>query len=225
MLISHSRKFIFIHNQKTAGTTIEAILQEQVPDLTTLGLRHNFAVDGVDIIDNWDSYFKFIFIRNPWDRLVSWFSMHEEARKVTWFASKSDERARVLYNYRKTLWFWKFVQKHGKTFDDYVFKCSGYIGSGLPDGLSPISFNQLDYMTDKQGNLLVDSIGRFENFQEDFREIGGRIGLDLAKIPVINYTKHKHYSEYYTPATRDAVAEMYRRDIEYFNFKFESPKE
>ena len=225
MLISHSRKFIFIHNQKSGGTTIEIILQEQVPDLETLGSRHNFSVDGIGAIDNWDSYFKFVFVRNPWDRLVSWFSMLDEARKVTWLASKRDERARVLYHYSKTLWFWKYVHKHGKDFDDFIFKCSGVIGSKLPGGLSPISFNQLDYMIDGKNNLLVDFIGRFENFQEDFRKVGEEVDLDLSQIPVINYSEHTHYSQYYTPETRDAVAEMYKRDIEYFNYKFEVPQE
>lgn len=225
MLISRSRKFVFIHNQKSGGTTIEIILQGQVPDLASLGSRHSFAVEGIGLIDNWDSYFKFIFVRNPWDRLVSWFSMLDEARKVTWLASKRNERARVLYHYSKTLWLWKYVHKHGKSFNDFILKCSGVIGSEMPGGLSPISFNQLDYMTDEHGNILVDFIGRFENFQEDFRIVGNRIGLDLDKIPVINYSKHKHYSQYYTSETREAVAKMYRRDIEHFNYKFEAPEE
>ncbi len=224
MLISHARKFIFIHNQKSGGTTVESILQEQIPSLETLGMRHNFAIDGVREFQQRDSYFKFIFVRNPWDRLVSWFSMIDEARKVTWLASRRSERARVLYHYSKTLWLWKYVHKHGRTFGDFILQCSGVIGSELQGGLSPISFNQLDYMTDEKGNSLVDFIGRFENFQEDLRKIGSKINLDLEDIPVINVSKHKHYSEYYTPETRDAVAKMYQRDIEYFNYKFETPK-
>ena len=225
MLISRTRKFIFIHNQKTGGTTIEIILKEQIPDVKLFGSRHNFAVDGIGAIDQWPSYFKFIFVRNPWDRLVSWYSMFDEARKVTWLASKKNERNRVLYHYSKTLWLWKYVHKYGKTFDDFILNCTGVIGSKLKGGLSPLSFNQLDYLSDEKGNTLVDFIGRFENFQEDFHKIGSKIGIDLSKIPIINSSKHEHYSEYYTPETRAAVAEIYQRDIEYFNYRFESPEE
>lgn len=223
MLISHSRKFIFVHIQKTGGTTVEQILQAQIPDTQYLGHRHNFIRSEIETVIECEDYFKFAFVRNPWDRLVSWYSMHEEANRVTWLDRIRNDRARILYGHRKAHWFWRYVYKHGKTFDEFILKCSGFIGSNWPGGLSPISFNQLDYIADKEDNLLVDFVGRFENFQDDFRRIGQEIDIDLSAIPWVNRTKHKHYSEYYTPETRAKVEEIFRRDIDYFDYRFEYP--
>jgi hypothetical protein len=222
MLISHSNKFIFVHIQKTGGSTVEHILQTQVSDTEFLGHRHNFVMNEIDTVNECKDYYKFAFVRNPWGRLVSWFSMYDEARRVTWYDRLTSKRAQNLYQLTRKYWFWQYVHEHGKTFDDFILKCTGVIGSKMPGGLSPISFNQLDYIADKEGNLLVDFVGRFENFQEDFRHAGQQINVDLSNIPWTNRTKHKHYSEYYTPETRAVVDEIYQRDIEFFGYKFET---
>jgi len=223
MLISHSNKLIFVHIQKTGGSTVEKVLKTQISDIQSLGCKHNFVINEIDTVNKYSHYFKFAFVRNPWDRLVSWFSMLDEARKVTWYDRLTSKRAKNRYRHTKKNWFWQYVHQHGRTFDDFILKCSGVIGSKLPGGLSHISFNQLDYIADKEGNLLVDFAGRFENFQEDFRRIGQEIDVDLSHIPWANPTKHKHYSEYYTPQTRALVEKIYRRDIERFDYKFEPP--
>ena len=69
----------------------------------------------------------------------------------------------------------------------------------------------------------MDFVGRFENFQEDFRHVGQEIDIDLSDIPWMNRTKHRHYSEYYTSKTRAKVEEIFRRDIDYFDYRFEYP--
>ena len=225
MLISHSNKFIFVHIQKTGGSTVEHILQTQVPDTEFLGHRHNFVRNEIDTVNDHKDYFKFAFVRNPWARLLSWWSMYDEARRVTWRDRLTSARARNLYQLTKKYWFWQYVHKHGKTFDDFILQCTGVVGSKMPGGVSSITFNQLDYIADEEDNLLVDFVGRFENFQEDLRKVGQRIELDLNSIPWTNRTKHKHYSEYYTNETRAVVAEIYQRDIEYFGYKFDPPSD
>ena len=81
--------------------------------------------------------------------------------------------------------------------------------------------DQLMMLTDLDGNVIVDLVGRLECVQEDFSTMCNRIGLPDLKVPHKNKTKHEHYSVYYDDETREMVADLYRRDIEYFGYAFE----
>ena len=92
MIISHKYKFIFIHITKCAGTSItcamspylgeDDIILGTTPEgkklqeewMKTNGLhKHATAKEAKKVLGDeiWHSYFKFSFVRNPWDMLVS----------------------------------------------------------------------------------------------------------------------------------------------------------
>ena len=81
-MIDHKHKFIFIHVSKTGGTSIEHALNPNV----SLDYSNNSHTTGntsfkdkhwsalrykKEYPKEYESYFKFAFVRNPWDRLVS----------------------------------------------------------------------------------------------------------------------------------------------------------
>lgn len=84
-MISHKHKFIFIHISKTAGTSIENVLRDEscqllpnqwdtahVPHTPLNHLTLQELVDyNILTAAQLNSYFKFCFVRNPWDRLIS----------------------------------------------------------------------------------------------------------------------------------------------------------
>lgn len=84
-MISHKHKFIFIHIPKTAGTSIEQALRDETCKLLPgqwdharvrhAPLNHLTLQELVDYgaltPAQLKSYFKFCFVRNPWERLVS----------------------------------------------------------------------------------------------------------------------------------------------------------
>jgi Sulfotransferase family len=70
------RRYVFIHINKTAGSSIEK----------ALGMRfdHKTAMEKVGEIgkDRWDRKFSFAFVRNPWDKVVSHYHYRLKTNKT-----------------------------------------------------------------------------------------------------------------------------------------------
>lgn len=85
-IISHRKKFIFIHITKTAGTSISKTLSpygDEFPKDTEGGPHsHIFEVKKLVTTSQFDSYFKFCFVRNPWDKMVSFFFHRKQNRQL-----------------------------------------------------------------------------------------------------------------------------------------------
>lgn len=204
MVISHGSKFIFIHNYKVAGTSIREALQVYtIPPkenyLNWIGQKLHLLPQSSDFIDHisapqlkaklapkyFDQYYKFSFVRNPWDWQVS------------------------LYHFMQQL---KDHHQHelimSMNFDEYIHW-----------RVNEDKHLQKDFMYDADGKCLVDYIGKLENIEDDFKKITQHLGLE-ATLPHSNKSKHKSYQEYYSPETRDIVAEHFKEDIELFNYEF-----
>lgn len=80
-MISDSKKFIFIHIPKTGGTSINSALKsfcEYPPEFSPgvhnidipVNYRKHTKISEMTNID-FDQYFKFCTLRNPWDRILS----------------------------------------------------------------------------------------------------------------------------------------------------------
>jgi hypothetical protein len=105
---------------------------------------------------------------------------------------------------------------------------------------------QYDYIYDKNGNQLVDYVGKFEELQKGFDSVCTQLELPQTKLPFVNPTGHgkggmrafkdlvkkispfhvyietyDHYSKYYDSRTQKIVSDLYARDIEAFGYNFE----
>ena len=65
MVVNDDNKFIFVHQYKHGGSSIERALGGRTWD------HGNDLHTRLNKIPNWQDYFSFTFIRNPWDRIVS----------------------------------------------------------------------------------------------------------------------------------------------------------
>ena len=140
----------------------------------------------------YDDYFKFTIVRNPWDRLLSFYynKLHDQDLYKTKFSSFSG----------------------CTSFEDFIYalesrnlkRCNGHFK------LQTEMFPQ-----DK-----IDFIGKFENFATDFNIICGELGIPRQELPHRNKSNHKYYTKYYNTDMSSLVAEKYANDIEIFGYKF-----
>ena len=78
----------------------------------------------------------------------------------------------------------------------------------------------MDYLADASGCLAVDFVGRFERFEHDARSLLRLLGVEPAALPHLNLSEHGDYRDWYTPETRDLVAQRFHRDIAAFGYEF-----
>ena len=81
-------------------------------------------------------------------------------------------------------------------------------------------YNQLDYITNENDEVIVDFIGRYENLVQDVNIVFKNLGLETVSLPHINRSNHTNYREYYTEDTKQLVADRFSRDIECFGYEF-----
>jgi hypothetical protein len=208
VMIIHSKQLIFVHIQKTAGSSVRLAFGENLDTPE----KHFFASElrGLYGTEVWNTYFKFAFVRNPWDRLVSWWSNIETNREA----------------YVKGLplnRFQSFVLSRASTFEEFLLNCDQEIVDD--DGRKWIYRNQFDYLSDADDQLLVDFVGRFEQLKTHFMLASRKaVGREL-DLPRANASTHRHYSEYYTADMAQYVGSRFRRDIEAFGYVFERNSE
>jgi hypothetical protein len=75
MVYSHEKKYIFLRNPKTGSRSMQRILRKHGSGINGRGphLQPHKIIRQLGE-DCWNDYFKFVFVRNPWDHFVSiWF--------------------------------------------------------------------------------------------------------------------------------------------------------
>ncbi len=217
MLIAENPNLIFVHIQRTGGSSIRRVLEQHIPSVQSRYGSHDFALTAKHILgEQWDDYFKFAFVRNPWERILSWYQMIVQTRQgqiAQWY------RDDVLDNATQNK-LWAYVFDNSTNFETFLHNCTQPIED--IDGVKSFAFNQLDYVTDETGRVIVDFIDRYENYPQDVYHVCDHLGLQVGKLPHLWPSNADHYSTYYTEATRQLVAERFARDIAFFGYTFEA---
>lgn len=201
-MISHHQRYIFFHINKTGGTSVEHALGYTKGTANSWKGKHHKLKWYKRVANKhhgFENYFKFTVVRNPWDRFLSLYKYRVKRNHPSFDGKIIPFKAwaKKIYNCKPR--FCKgFTQKDPKMF------------------VKP----QLNWITDASGNMVVDFICRFENFQQDFNTVCNKIGIPERNLPHKNKSKHKHYTEYYNDETIEIVAKKYKKDIEYFGYKF-----
>jgi len=152
--------------------------------------------DEHDVIRSHPDYFKFGIVRNPWDRMVSNWSMFCRAR----LPGREEKIQRLFGKPAADIGFDEFIRGsvhiHNHHWQPFVelFPWDG-------------------------DTLQIDFVARLESLNDDWKELNRRLGIQL-DLGVDNRTAHRHYREYYDDELRDIVATSFKDDIRVFGYAF-----
>tara|TARA_B100001057_G_scaffold497548_1_gene601982 strand:+ start:7690 stop:8262 length:573 start_codon:yes stop_codon:yes gene_type:complete len=127
MIISPKYKFVFIANTKTGSTSIHKTLLNCVKDKNLidessfiLGDKHLSCRKLLEQRPQYKNYFKFAFVRNPWDRVVSWYFFCKRSDYIK--RNTSDISFKEFLNTKLNVWATPNQNQYEFT------KCCNYIG-------------------------------------------------------------------------------------------------
>ncbi len=204
-MIDHPRRFLFVHVPKTGGTSIELAFDPEAErrnvrrkHWTARQYRRRYPI-------RFRRYFKLALVRNPWDLVLSqyrylWHSGHEWPRR--WRA-----RTRIPLEWSFAEWL------KSEPFQRSSPRSPSLAGRGRPA-------QQLDWITDRQGRVIVDHVGRFEGLAQEFEALCARLGLEALPLGHALRSERGDYRSYYDAPGREIVARKYSRDIDFFGYRF-----
>jgi hypothetical protein len=188
---------IFVHIPKTAGISVaKSLLGKRIGHITALDYRAIFGKD------DFEAYFKFAYVRNPYTRLVSAYEFMQEGG----YGEPDKDIVAVVNSY--------------DNFDDFVLN---HLDIGYAKSVRHFRPQYL-FICDSTNQLLVDFIGKFERIREDYDEIRKKIGRgeELKKMNVTHKAKKRNLNKYFqNPAVVKKIKQLYAKDFELFNYSTE----
>lgn len=179
--------FLFIHINKTGGSSIEQALN--------LSREHKTALEKIDELGHsrWNNRFTFTIVRNPWDKVVSHYHYRLDTNQ-------------------------RGIREKNIPFKKWVRKAYGHRDPEFYD--RPRFFMpQVDWISNHDGEIIVDYIGRFEKLYKEFNHICSKLDISV-DLPHLKASQRDHYRRYYDEETKNIVAESFKNDIEQFGYRY-----
>lgn len=231
MIISHTHKFIFIKSEKTAGTSVEAVLSEHCRD-------NDIVVPINDFQHNRNEKGEFIHQSMNADEFYRKIGQHVDALTIKNRVSPEVWNSYFKFSITRNPWdrtisdfHWKRRQdpalKPRKRFYHYLgvpYNEIALLKKPFSEFIMSDDFvnNDRFYIIDNE--LCVDFVIRYENLADDVLEVCRRIGLPPIVLPHLKTgfrQKRHHYSEYFDEESKAIVAEKHKNDIRILGYEFE----
>lgn len=216
MILSRGRRYIFIHIPKTGGTALTRALEARamkddviVAD-TPKGRRRRARLKGVATAGRlWKhatladirglasdaeigAFFTFTLVRNPWDRLVSYYH---------WLRSQSFAHPAVAL---------------AKTRDFSAFLNAAETRASI--AAHPYGH----YVTTAEGSERCDLFIRLEHFDDDVRPLEAHLGFRLAPLAATNRSERtRDWRGYYSDPDAETLRTICAEDIARFGYTFD----
>ena len=215
MIISHGRGYIFVHIPKTGGTSMALALEDRAKAddiligdtpkaqrrkhrLKGVGTRgrlwkHSTLADAEGLITraDMDLLFTFTLVRNPWDRMVSYYH---------WLQAQTFDHPAVAL--AKSTGFSAFLND---PMTAAALQASPYAS----------------YMTDGAGQVHADLYIRLEHLHDDIAPLSDHLGFDLSLPVANTSARDRDWRRFYTDADAARLATLCAADIAAHGYRFE----
>lgn len=183
---------VFFHIPKTAGLAVAEAL------FGNWGAVHIRPHEAEILVGprRFESYYKFAFVRNPYDRLVSAYR----------YLRQGGSRRHI------SPWIAEHISPY-PTFEAFV--CSG-----LDHVLEDIYFRPQHTWIYHNGDSVLDFLGRYEELEHGFAAVCRTLGVKKELERVNPSDRRTDYAEYYDEEVRAKVEDVYGKDLELFGYRF-----
>ncbi len=217
MIISRARRYIFVHIPKTGGTALSLALEARAAKddiligdtpkarvrkgrlrgVKTAGRlwKHSTLADIAGLVNDAEvaEFFTLTLVRNPWDRLVSyyhWLRGQGFAHPAVGLAKALDFSAFLHHPHtRASLQMWPFGA----------------------------------YLRDTQGVERCSLFARLEHLEADLAPFEAHLGFRVTPLPRANESaRSRDWRGHYTDADAALVAEVCAEDIARFGYRFDN---
>ena len=184
---------VFIHIPKTGGASIRrGFFQNEVD-----GPKHGF------IPERWQKRFKFAFVRNPYDRLISAWKMFSQGMDETVWERPEDHRGISL-----------------SAFMDIVEDESIEFGAKRRTAEEKIRHHTIPQTHPFNCLQFADFVGRFEVLEQDFAKVCEKLGIEFTGLPNMNKSRGEAESEHFSDeGLRSRVQSYYKDDFEQLGYE------
>lgn len=95
--------------------------------------------------------------------------------------------------------------------------------TAIPDEEADEHFrSQYTFLSNRDGQIAIDFVGRFETLERDFAAVCRQFGLPSTKLPRVQAARTRvNYADYYDSDMRAAVARRYADDVRLFGYTFQ----
>lgn len=204
-LILNKNQTLFVHVPKTGGTSISSWIENNFEFQKTDRIHCS-----LDEASNYfkKKYFSFAVVRNPWDRMVSYY-----------YFIKRHTNDRLIHNTLNSVHKLKWKSYFKKI--EYLKKRLSELNKGFYFFLENKNLWELGAIsTQTQIVSGVDKILKFETLENDFTMIQERLYC-FKPLPKLNLTNHEYYKNYYKHSKFiDIVAEHFKDDIKNYNYSW-----
>ena len=228
-MYSKKDKFIYVHLPKCGGTFIKHYLLSNIDSEYSVNQNQEYYHEKynttceralsaiIQEVSEWEDYFKFTIVRNPFDRVVSMFCFLG-GWKYDYFI-KNDLRPPIFEHLQVFHEFYK-----NEDFDGFIEEA--YKKERIKKFHAGYFQNYVDRLSIK-GEVRIDKYYKLEDIDfcvqdlcEKLKFNSDRAFSDWRKNSSSEYKSKNKYQDFYSDYSRDLITTHFKKDLDYFKYEF-----